>query len=501
MRHVTFLATLCLAAAAYANQPTANAAGTEVWSSGAYAYDGTGNVSKIGSNTYRYDTARRIREYLPEGGGSHAYSYDSFGNVKRIDITPAGGSTISRVIPIDANTNRISGSGGAMYDRAGNMLLHAGDTYKYDSQNMVAGVEGLGKKFAYAYTADDERIGSYNAVTKQWAWTVRGADGKVLREYTSSGGTNGAAAWQWSKDYVYRGAQLVASAGIEGVRHYHVDHLGSPRLITDANAVRTALHNYTPFGEEETSILQDRERLRFTGHERDFIGGLVDENRNYVDSMRARRYKPTIARFMAVDSALDVKSATLNPQLWNRYSYAQNRPLSLIDPNGREVKAVFDLSAGTLTVTDVQTHKTIVLKGVFSGGGQYMSNPRYAHVKDYGPIPPGKYLIGTGYEHAPGPGNYHWYKLYGDDGTGKYRYQERGTRVRTPQGGYVYRDGMNLHTGLVSLGCVTVPSEVENMDPNYPQSSAYDKLTKMLDSTKLLHYKNSEYTGWLEVKE
>jgi RHS repeat-associated protein len=503
MRLVTVLGLVCLTAAAHANQPATNAPGTEVWSTGAYVYDGAGNVSKIGNNTYRYDSARRMKEYLPEAGGSHAYSYDSFGNVKRIDITPAGGGTpISRIIPIEAASNQISGSGGAMYDRAGNMLLHAGDEFRYDSQNMVVAVEGVGKKFAYVYTADDERIGSYNAIAKQWTWTVRGADGKVLREYASSGGTTGAGAWTWSKDYVYRGAQLLASEGAEGARHYHVDHVGSARVITDAAGVRTAFHSYTPFGEEETSILQDRERLRFTGHERDFIGGLVDENKNYVDSMRARRYKPTIARFMAVDSVLDIKKAAYNPQTWNRYAYAQNRPLSLVDPNGREVRAVFDLSAGTLTVTDVQTRETVTLKGVFSGSGQYKSNPRYAHVKDYGPTPPGKYLIGMGYDKYPGtPGNYWWYRLYGNDGTGKYRFQEPGTLVRDPQGRPVYRDGMNLHTGSGSMGCVTVPSDVDRNDPDYPQSSQYDKLVKLLEKTKPMDYKGSDFKGWLEVKE
>jgi RHS repeat-associated protein len=330
---------LLAATAAAANEPHAgvNAPGTESWTSGAYAYDGAGNISKIGSNTYRYDGVRRVKEYLPEAGGSQSFTYDSFGNVKRIDYTPAGGATISRVIPIDSGSNQVGSSAGALYDRAGNMLSYSGTTYKYDSQNMMVLLEGPGKKYAYVYTAGDERIGMVNLAGRQWVWTLRGEDGRVLREYTSSGGTNGAGAWQWSRDAVYREKTLLAAETSAGPRHYHVDHLGTPRLITDANAVKTAFHTYMPFGEEETSMLQDRERARFTGHERDFIGGTVTENKDYLDYMHARYYNPNLARFLSADPYIDLQIALMYPQGWNRFAYVRNNPLVWTDPTGRVI--------------------------------------------------------------------------------------------------------------------------------------------------------------------
>ena len=168
MRLRTLAAALSFAAtmAAGATGPTVHAAGAEAWTSGPYAYDGAGNISKIGGNTYKYDSARRVREYLSEAGGSHAFSYDSFGNVKRIEIAlPGGGTPITRVIPIESSSNQVAPSGGSVYDRAGNMLSYSGDIYKYDSQNMVVALEGVGKKLAYVYTSEDERIGTFNALT------------------------------------------------------------------------------------------------------------------------------------------------------------------------------------------------------------------------------------------------------------------------------------------------------------------------------------------------
>lgn len=360
---------LAVAGTALANQPTVNAPGPEVWTSGAYVYDGAGNIVKIGSNTYKYDTGKRVREYLPEGGGSQSFQYDSFGNVKRMEHTPPGGGTpVTRIIPVEPNTNQIGS--GAVYDRSGNLLFYSGTAYKYDSQNMMVLLEGTGKKYAYVYTASDERIGTVNLLTKQWVWTVRDENGDVLREYTSSGGTNGAGAWQWLRDYVYRGTSLLAAEGADGTRHYHLDHLGSPRLITNATGVKTAFHTYMPFGEEETSILQDRERRRFTSHERDFHGGTLSENKDYLDYMHARYYNPNLARFLSVDPVIDAQTAAMHPQAWNRYAYVRNNPMFWTDPTGRII--AYDKSFRERVRTDPQFNAAFrAWKRTASGGAQW----------------------------------------------------------------------------------------------------------------------------------
>ena len=58
-----------------------------------------------------------------------------------------------------------------------------------------------------------------------------------------------------------------------------------------------AFHTYFPFGEEATAS-EDGERLKFTGHERDFNSeGSTDD----LDYMLGRFYAPVFGRFLSTD--------------------------------------------------------------------------------------------------------------------------------------------------------------------------------------------------------
>ncbi|MEM6454054.1 MAG: RHS repeat-associated core domain-containing protein [Acidobacteriota bacterium] len=91
------------------------------------------------------------------------------------------------------------------------------------------------------------------------------------------------------------------------------------------------------FGEptDLAASLGDSEHKRFTGHERDLgtIGGAGGVQAE-LDSMRARFCSPWTARFLSVDPARE--SVNLQrPQTWNRFSYAFNNPVTLVDPDGQ----------------------------------------------------------------------------------------------------------------------------------------------------------------------
>ena len=107
---------------------------------------------------------------------------------------------------------------------------------------------------------------------------------------------------------------------------YHLDHLGSPRVILDDTGAIVATHHYLPFGEERpTGVDPTLNTKAFTGHERDGETGL--------DYMLARYYSSSLARFMAVDPGNDTQLE--DPQSWNRYSYTRNNPLRYTDPDGK----------------------------------------------------------------------------------------------------------------------------------------------------------------------
>jgi RHS repeat-associated protein len=334
--------------------------GASAWSSGDYSYDGAGNVTAIGNTRYAYDSANRLRgwyETFTGGHASHYLGYDLFGNkydlgFERCGSDPGSGmmhcmQTSVAVPVINAATNHFAGMS---HDADGNFIANGTYSYQYDGTSMMTGMSTGSRDFRYVYTADDERIGTYDVSAQTWVWKLRDIGGKPLREFTSSGGTLGFANWSWAKDYVYRGNTILASITPSETQHFHPDHLGTPRLITGASGAQRGRHDYTPFGIETTPTQQNNQLLKFTSHERDHNGPAGSEDRDYLDYMHARYYNPNLGRFLSIDPALDTKKASTNPQMWNRYAYVSNNPMNRIDPDGRCEQAPNSPPCSDLTI-------------------------------------------------------------------------------------------------------------------------------------------------------
>jgi RHS repeat-associated protein len=294
------------------------------WGSGSYAYDGAGNIKTIGSSTFTYDpVSRLVSSALFDGtnGGStqklQSYTFDAFGNLTSI----AG--TSGRNTPTSPQTNHLNAAG-TVYDAAGNLTNWNGAAYQYDAFNQMIRMTSGTEDWAYLYTADDERLWSYNLANNS-RWTIRDLNGKVLREYINNGG------WSVGTDYIYRDGLLLAAETQTGQRHFHLDHLGTPRLITRAGGEKVAYHVYYPFGEEATAFNQDSERMKFTGHERDLASATGAEDD--LDYMHARHESPVTGRFLSPDKA---QANPHHVQSWNRYTYCIESPLRYVDPNGLE---------------------------------------------------------------------------------------------------------------------------------------------------------------------
>jgi len=148
--------------------------------------------------------------------------------------------------PVEPRTNRLVS---ASYDGSGNLLLTSlgGQTqqYDYDGLNMLRSVQSSTEAKGFIYTADDERLVEWDFTTdpRTLHWSIRDLDGKVLRRWKETGG-GGSGSWRWEQDYVYRDGLLLASESNDGPRHYHLDHLGTPRVLTDGNGAEVARHSY-----------------------------------------------------------------------------------------------------------------------------------------------------------------------------------------------------------------------------------------------------------------
>ncbi len=157
----------------------------------------------------------------------------------------------------------------------------------------------------------------------------------MLREYVANRATG--TVWVERENF-YRGAggplllSLSLAQGPVQTTHYHVDHLGTPRLLTDVSGAAVGFHAYFPYGEEATDPAQDRIRYKFTGHERDL--GDPTSTQDDLDHMHARMTNPQLGRFLSVDPVLQVGRAQRMPQLWNRYAYVAGNPIKYVDPTG-----------------------------------------------------------------------------------------------------------------------------------------------------------------------
>jgi RHS repeat-associated protein len=340
------------------------------WRSGTYKYDASGNIYAIGlagdtgspvQHRYAYDELSRLKraDTMTTPTHTETFTYDVYGNlIEHVD----GSSTTSTPVE-DANTNRLKWSAAHpyTYDAAGNLTADYNASYAYDPVGMLREKDYTNEPAEYyIYTASDERIGvKYGSSSgSPTIWSIRDFSGNILRQYESHD-QSPQMAWLWVEDYVYRDGQLLAAERVPeegGRRHFHLDHLGSPQLVTGQDSKEMSEHDFEPFGLEsnpqwqETAGGFDREDpKRFTGHERDYAPpGELPASTAYLDYMHARFYTPNAGRFLSVDPALGNVS---EPQSFNRYAYVADNPVLFIDPYGRWECAGVSGCVDSITVT------------------------------------------------------------------------------------------------------------------------------------------------------
>ena len=312
---------------------------------GNYAYDPSGNITTIDDQTFRYDAFGRLQAANLGSFGTQAYTYDRYGNILKI-VTNGDDANAARM-SVDPETNQIDlpfsqsnpANMIATYDGVGNVITHNG-TFVYDALNMMKETTDTNRR-VFVYSAAEERVAVIkvaNGVETTSEWTLRDGANRVLRRMSKDAG----GVWHWKEDYVYGGRRLLAAevAGSERVRHFHLDHLGTPRLITGNGGARVAEKTYRPFGGKVSPATDDFEQLEFTGHERDTPA---------LDYMHARYYQTDLGRFLSVDPVLDVAASLPEPRRWNRYTYVANNPVNATDPTG----AILMSLTGQGTILDI----------------------------------------------------------------------------------------------------------------------------------------------------
>ncbi|MCH9646649.1 MAG: hypothetical protein K0U98_00345 [Deltaproteobacteria bacterium] len=311
-----------------------NNAAQPLWNTESYSYDPAGNITGIGSDSYRYDLFGRLTSGTVNVDGvstTQGATYDLFGNLT--SLNNSGHSSITGPSPgpigVSSASNRLTPTQTFPYDGNGNLeglTLGATDlVMEYDALDRMTYLSDGTVEKSYLYTAGDERLAILGLNPQDEAWTPRAANNQVLRRYKKVGED-----LFWDRDYMYTGSRPIGSVNAAGeVRHFHADHLGTIRRITDANQQIVEERDYYPFGGAIQMLDTATEPLQFTGHERDIING---EEEAQLDYMHARYYTPHLGRFASVDP---VSGSVGESQSWNRYTYVRNNPIRSLDPDGR----------------------------------------------------------------------------------------------------------------------------------------------------------------------
>ena len=173
-------------------------------------------------------------------------------------------------------------------------------------------------------------------------------DGKRIKKYVPATGEVTVFVYDAASKLVAEYSTIVEPSSTAKVAYLTNDHLGSPRINTDANGTVIARHDYHPFGEEITTSRTQAEyavdsvRKQFTGYERD--GETVS------DYAGARYFSYIAGRFSSPDDFIK-DSHIDDPQSWNKYAYARNRPLIFVDPEGEKA---------TVTISTDEEKKIVV---------------------------------------------------------------------------------------------------------------------------------------------
>jgi RHS repeat-associated protein len=171
---------------------------------------------------------------------------------------------------------------------------------------------------------------------------ILGPSGEQVTEMAMD--ANNSMAWQHTNVYApgLGSSALLATYDNDGLHFYLNDPLpGSPatglrrwgglgtrRAQTDYAGVLEQTCSSLPFGDAlacSGGNLQAPTEHHFTGKERDTESG--------NDYFGARYFGSSMGRFMSPDPLLN-SGRPDNPQTWNRYAYALNNPLKIVDPTG-----------------------------------------------------------------------------------------------------------------------------------------------------------------------
>jgi RHS repeat-associated protein len=215
---------------------------------------------------------------------------------------------------------------GFTYDLAGNMTSDPSQTMTYDATGQQVTDNYSGYALTQGYDGDTLRVKKTENGVSTYYLRSSVLGGQVVVELNWF-----SVAWGWARGYVYSSSgQLIAVQQDSQVRWVHEDPVTKTKRMTDSSGAVISTIVFDPWGGAMGSPWSQntgQQRKRFTTYERDG---------NEHDEAMFRRYNHWMPGFIHPDP-YDGSYNLSNPQSFNRYPYAQNDPVSFIDPTGLDI--------------------------------------------------------------------------------------------------------------------------------------------------------------------
>ncbi len=350
-----------------------------------YQYDLVGNVTQRQENStlgltedFYYDNLYRLDYSTLNSATNLDLTYDSMGNItKRTDVN---GNATWTYDGTRKHAVTSTGSGGVTfsYDANGNMTTRAGSTITWSSYNYPTGLTTGTESATFYYGPDRQYYRQvYTGPASPTGYEETHYVGGILEKVYDGSFTD------W-RHYIHAEGQVVAivsrpSSGSPAVYYPLEDNQGSGSTLVDASGTGYVRQSYGAFGlprdgtdwdgavpgGDQTAI-NAISRRGYTGHSMLGSMGLIHMNGRVQDA--------TLGRFLSPDPTLPDPGFT---QMYNRYAYVNNNPLSYIDPSG------FTPDFGELDQLMRRYQYYQSLYGAFCGGFQGVCESMGAELQYY----------------------------------------------------------------------------------------------------------------------
>lgn len=274
-----------------------------------YTYYADGNIKTYsdGTNThtYTYDFAGRLDTWN-NGSTTVQYQYDKSGNLKNPHGHSLEFNAANEVIGYD-------------YDDAGNLKKDSNYQYEWDQEGQLLAVKDLNGSLKASFTYHPNGLRKTKTVGST-TYRYHYDDTDLIRVTDQTGKTI------WT--FTWNNGSPVSLTNTNGESFFYVtNHRGDVIRIVDINGITVASYDYDPWGKLLSS---EPSNSKILGQPIRYAGYVYDtETKLYY--LQARYYDPDTARFVSKDPDVGDEDDSVT---MNGYSYADDNPVMLTDPDG-----------------------------------------------------------------------------------------------------------------------------------------------------------------------